>query len=398
MSGGRPPTVLYTSSDASPQSGAFRWLLEMAAGMAGRGYRPVLVLPEQAASGWPPRGAPAVPTYFLPLPRIRRARSIPGNLGALARMLRSAVRLAGIVRREDVVLVHVNEVLDLHGGIAARMAGVPCVWHVRADASSWPAPLRIGLPRLVAALADEVLCVSGSVREEVFHRQGVRTTKLSVLHDAGPDPRAFRPDLDRSTVRRGLGAADGAPLVVLVSKLVEPKGHEVLLRAVPRVLEAFPSARFAIVGGEEEGAHHRRYAERLRGIAREEGLDRVVRFTGYRDDVACVMAAADVVVHCPTHPDPFPGVVLQAMALSKPVVASAIGGAKEQVEPGLSGVLVPPGDPIALAEAIRGLVADPDRRTALGRAAASRVARAFTREAFFDRLSEIYERVRARRR
>lgn len=390
---GRCSTVVYTSSDASPQSGAFRWLLEMAGGMAGRGYRAVLVLPEEAAPGWPPRGAPRLPAYFLPLPRIRRGRSVGGNVAALARMLVSGVRLAGIVRRERADLVHVNELLDLHGGVGARLGGVPCVWHVRADTSSWPAPLRLGLPRLVATLADEVVCVSGSVREEVFHRAGVRTPKLRVVHDAGPDPNVFRPDLDGSAVRRELGADDGAPLVVLVSKLVEPKGHEVLLRAVPRVLATCPSARFAIVGGEEAGVHHRRYAERLRGLAREARVDGAVRFTGYREDVARVMAAADVVVHCPTHPDPFPGVVLQGMALGKPVVASAIGGVLEQVEPGVSGVLVPPGDPAALAEAIRALVADPARRAALGRAAAARVAGAFTREGFFDRLSEVYERV-----
>jgi glycosyltransferase involved in cell wall biosynthesis len=393
MSAARPVTVLYTSSDASPQSGAFRWLVEMAVGIAERGYRPVLALPEEAATGWPPTAAPALRAYFLRLPRMSRARSAAGNLAALGWTILGALRIVGIIRREGVGVVHVNEIRDLHGGIAAQIARVPCVWHVRADTSTWPGPVRRGLPRLVAALADEVVCVSASVREEVFLRQGVRTGKLSVLHDAGPDPRILRSDDDRSRVRGELGARDGAPLVVLVSKLVEPKGHEVLLRAVPRILEAVPAARFAIVGGEEEGPRHRAYAERLRRIVQEEGVDGAVTFTGYRQDVVRLMAAADVLVHCPTHPDPFPAVVLEGMALGKPVVASAIGGVREQVEPGVSGVLVPPGDPVALADAIVSLLADPDRRRALGRAAASRVEATFRREAFFDRLVRIYERV-----
>ncbi len=396
MSAARRLAVLYTSSDASSQSGAFRWLVEMAVGVAERGYRPVLALPEEAAPGWPPPGAEALRAHFLPLPRISRRRPVPGNLAALAATLLGASRIARLIRREGARLVHANEILDLHGGIAARLAGVPCVWHVRADVSTWPAPLRRGLPRLVAALADEVVCVSASVRDEVFLRQGVRTGKLSVVHDAGPDPLTFRPDLDGSGFRAELGVGDGTPLVVLVSKLVELKGHDVLLRAVPRVLEAVPSARFAIVGGEVEGPHHRRYAERLRRLAREAAVDGAVTFTGYRDDVAQVMAAADVVVHCPTHPDPFPGVVLQGMALGKPVVASAIGGAPELVEPGASGVLVPPGDPAALADAIVSLLGDPERRRALGRAATARVAGTFTRDAFFDRLTRIYERVARR--
>ncbi len=391
---GDAPTVLYTSSDASPQSGAFRWLLEMSDGMRERGYRPLLVLPTQVAPAWPVPGAPEVPVRFLPLSRIRRGRSLPGYARDLGEMLRSSARLAAILRRERVALVHVNEILDLYGGMAARIAGVPCVWHIRADTSSWPTPLRRGLPRLVTRLAAEVVCVSASVRAEVFQREGVTSPKLTVIHDAGPDPRAFRPDLDGSAVRRELGLADGAPLVVLVSKLVEPKGHEVLLRAAPRVLQAFPGTRFAIVGGELDGPHHRRYAARLRRLAEEVGP--AVTFTGYRDDVARVMAAADVIVHCPTHPDPFPGVVLQGMALGKAVVATDIGGAREQLEPGISGILVPPADPQALADALVELLADPERRVALGRAAARHVATAFTREAFFDRLADVYARLAGR--
>ena len=384
-------TVVYTSSDASPQSGAFRWMLEMCAGMRERGYRPVLVLPEEVAPAWPLPGAPRVPARFLPLPRIRRGRGAPGYLRDLTEMGTSALRLARILRREGAVLVHANEILDLYGGVAARLARVPCVWHVRADVSSWPGPLRRAIPRIVGALADEIVCVSASVREEVFGRGGAGRRRVSVVHDAGPDPAEFHPGVDGSAVREELGVG-AAPFVVLVSKLVALKGHDVLLRAAPRVLEAFPDARFAIVGGELDGAHHRRYVERLRGLVREGGLEGAVTFTGYRADVARVMAAADVLVHCPSHPDPFPGVVLQGMALGKAVVASAIGGALEQIEPDVSGVLVPAGNPAALADAIAGLLGDPDRRAQLGRAAAARVAARFSREAFFERLSEVYRR------
>jgi glycosyltransferase involved in cell wall biosynthesis len=385
------PTVVYTSSDASPQSGAFRWMLEMCAGMGARGYRPVLVLPEEVAPAWPFPGVPRVPAHFLPLPRIRRGRSVPGYLRDLVQMGASAVRLARVLRREGAALVHVNEILDLYGGVAARLARVPCVWHVRADISSWPGALRRAIPRIVAALAGEIVCVSASVRDEVFGRGAAGRRPVSVVHDGGPDPAEFHPGLDGSAVREELGVG-GSPLVVLVSKLVALKGHDVLLRAAPRILGSFPGARFAIVGGELDGAHHRRYVERLRGLVREGGLERAVTFAGYRADVSRVMAAADVLVHCPSHPDPFPGVVLQGMALGKAVVASAIGGAVEQIEPDVSGVLVPPGDPVALADAIVRLLADPGRRASLGRAAAARVAACFSREAFFDRLSEVYRR------
>src|SRR5207302_1276722 len=100
------------------------------------------------------------------------------------------------------------------------------------------------------------------------------------------------------------------------------KGHDVLLRATPKILSSFPTTRFLFVGGELDGPRHARYAERLRALPRALGVECAVTFAGYRSDIAEIMAAADVVVHCSTYPDPFPGVVLQAMAVGTPVVAS----------------------------------------------------------------------------
>ncbi len=385
--------IVFTSADASPQSGAFRMLLDMAVEVRARGYDPILVLPERPPASVLPSGGGSIPTYVLPLPRPRRGRSAGDYLGDLLQTARSAVRLARIARRERVNLLHVNEILDVYAGVAARLARVPCVWHIRADMSTWPRPLRAGLPRLVAALATRIVAVSGSVRQEVFLRHGIDSPKVSVIHDAGPDPGVFHPGVDGGSVRAELGVPDGAPLVVLVSKLVEPKGHEVLIRAVPDVLGTFPDARFAIVGGEVDGEHHRRYAERLRRLPAELGVEHAVRFLGYRDDVPRVMAAADVVTHAANHPDPFPGVVLQGMALGKPVVAPDLGGAREQLEDGVSGLLVPPGDPLALAEALCSLLKDVELRSRLGRAAAARVRSEFASDRFYDRLTSLYRSV-----
>ena len=387
------PKILYTSADASPQSGAFRCLLDMGGEIHNWGYRSVLVLSEAPTGLSLPGGVAPIPSYVLPLPRPRRGRSA-GQYGRdVVQSARSAFRLARIIRRERVALVHVNEILDVYGGIAARMARVPCVWHIRADVSSWPSPLRMALPRIVAALSSEIVAVSDSVREQVFRQQGVETSKLSVIHDAGPDPSTFHDGLDGTSVRAELGVEADAFLVVLVSTLVEPKGHEFLIRAIPRILRAYPKTRFAIVGGELEGAHHRRYAERLRRLPAELNVQDGVIFTGFRDDIPQVMAAADVITHCSTHPDPFPGVVLQGMSLGKAVIATNIGGAREQIDDGVSGVLVPPGDPVALADAILSLLEDPTKRASLGRAAVGRVTTAFTSESFYRQLSDVYRRL-----
>lgn len=384
------PKVLYTSSDADRQGGALRCLFDMGNEIGHWGYQPVFVLSDEQAGSSPVDGSAPVRTYALPLPRPKRGRSIFSYLRDVVETVRSARRLARIIRREGVAVVHVNEILDVYGGLAARIAGVPCVWHVRADISGWPYPLRAVLPRIVTGLSSEIIAVSASVEEEVFRLHGLDTPKVSVIHDPGPDPAAFRSDLDGAAFRREIGLSDRAGLVVLVAKLVEPKGHEVLVRAVPGVLASFPDAHFVIVGGELEGLHHQRYAERLRKLPSELGVGSAVTFTGYRSDIAQIMAAADVVSHCSTHPDPFPGVVLQGMTLGKAVVASDIGGPREQMEDGVSGMLVAPGDPVALARAICDLLGDPVKRASLGSVAASSVRERFTSDLFYRRLSGAY--------
>lgn len=384
------PKVLYTSADTDRQGGALRCLFDMGNEIRNWGYQPVFALANDEAGSSPAAANGSVRTYVLPLPRPKRGRSIGSYLGDLVETVRSAWRLARIIRQEGVAVVHVNEILDVYGGIAAWIAGVPCVWHVRADISGWPTPLRAVLPRIVAGLSSQIMAVSASVEEEVFRLHGLDTPKVSVIHDPCPDPAAFRADLNGAAFRREIGLSESAGLVVLVAKLVEPKGHEVLVRAVPDVLASFPDAHFVIVGGELEGIHHQRYAARLRRLPIELGVGSAVTFTGYRSDIAQIMAAADVVAHCSTHPDPFPGVVLQGMTLGKAVVASDIGGPREQMQDGVSGMLVAPGDPAGLARAICELLGDPAMRASLGSAAASSVRDRFTSDGFYRRLAESY--------
>ena len=379
------PKILYTSADGDEQGGALRWLFDMSREIRAWGYGSVLAVQGDPAGHGPPA------TYVLKLPRPRRGRSPAQHAAEVLRTATSAYRLRKIIRDEQIALVHVNEILDVYGGIAARMARVPCVWHVRADMQGWPYPLRKVLPRIVAALATQVVAVSHSVEDRVFRQQGVRTDKITVIHDAGPDPATFSPGRDGASVREELGVAPDASLVVLVSKLVEQKGHEVLVRAIPRVLRSSARTRFAIVGGELEGAHHRRYADRLKRLPGLLGIEDAVTFTGYRHDISTIMAAADVIVHCSTYPDPFPGVVLQGMAMGRAIIATDVGGATEMIENGISGVLLPPGDPEALAEAICDLIEHPETRASLGRSAAEVVRTRFTADRFYDGLSDLYQ-------
>jgi L-malate glycosyltransferase len=389
MNNAARPKILYTTADASPQSGAFNSLLYMSKEIQKRGYESLLVLPEtygkhqQGSNGY-------AAIYTLQLPRPKRGQTPGYYLQFVLQNSRSIIALANIVRQEQVAIVHVNEILDLYGVIAARLAQVPCVCHVRAELSSMMI-LQSLLPRSVAALASAIIVVSKSVDEHMFRQQGIDTKKVSLIYNPGPNVSAFHPGIDGSAVRQEFGISADSSLVVLVAKLGERKGHEILIRAAPHVLERFPNTHFMLVGGELEGAHHAEYARQIRELPCQLGVQEKVIFTGYRADVPQIMAAADVVTHCSTYPDPFPGVVLQGMSVGKPVIAPDLGGPKEQIENHVSGLLVDAGNPAALAVGICTLLSDEKQRASLGKAAAGRVRSTFTDEAFFEKLSVLYE-------
>jgi len=382
--------ILYTTADASLQSGAFKNLLYMSTEIEKMNYQPVLVLNQDANDTSLLADHRHISFHFTQLPRPKRGQSASYYLRYCAQNIQSIAKLAEIIRRERVDLVHVDGIFDLYGVIAARIARVPCVWHIRSELLPGFV-LRSLLPRATLLLSDAIVVVSDSVRQHMFQQQGIYSDKIVVIHDPGPDFAAFHPNIDTAATRGEFGIDRQAFLVIQVAKLSQRKGHATLVRAAPRVLEQFPQTHFMIVGGELEGAHHRSYANHLKALPQELGVQDRVLFAGYRPDIPQIMAAADIVVQGSTYPDPFPGVVLQGMAVGRPVIASNLGGPREQIEDQVSGLLIAPGDPAALAEAICRLLGDEQQRLALGRAAAQRVRSMFTAERFFQRLSDLYE-------
>lgn len=384
-------TILYVTSDNSPQSGALKSLIYMSQMIINRGHRSILVLCDNPKNPINTTENP-VKTYFLGLPQVKRNTSPIYLAMFLFKNIVSICKIYTIIRQEKVEIVHVNEILDVYAALAAKIAGVPCIWHIRADISL-PWPFNSILAQLVVSLANVVVVVSHSVNECMFKRSGVDAKNVLVIHNPGPDPSRFHPGRNSSSIRSEFGIKDDEKLVVLVSKLVDCKGHSVLIRAVPHILKNFPNTRFLIVGGEVDGKHNRIYARNIRVFPTELGISKYITFTGYRTDVPQVIAAADVIVHCPTYPDPFPGVVLQGMAMGKPVVASAIGGVVEQIQDNVSGILVEPNDPDHLAQAVSSLLGNEILCDSLGRNAIHRVNTIFTNEIFFEKIARLYKTI-----
>jgi glycosyltransferase involved in cell wall biosynthesis len=334
-------------------------------------------------------------TQFLKLLQAKQGRSLPYYLRYVGTNLKASYQLARTIRQKKVSIVHINEILDVHGALAAKIAGAACVWHIRAELSPWPVMHQF-LPRLAAALSDTIVVVSQSALWHMFQNQGIETNgKAVVINNPGPNPTKFHPDVKGDLVRREFGFSENTFVVTLVGKLSKRKGHEVLVRAAPKVLEHFPNTQFMIVGGELSGKHHQKYAKILKDLPHKLKVEERIVFTGFRSDVPQIMAASDIITHCSTYPDPFPGVVLQGMAVGKPVIASALGGPREQIEDGVSGILVEPGAPSALANAICSLLEDKEKRESLGESASKRVRKKFNAETYFQKLTQSYERLLA---
>jgi glycosyltransferase involved in cell wall biosynthesis len=315
-----------------------------------------------------------------PLAVLRRAALSPGGLAQVAGALaRDAGGLARLARARDAALVHSNTSVTLGGVAAGRIARIPHVWHVREIYAGferfWPAYRRLLLT------ADVLPCVSEATRAQLSG-----DTRAVVLHDglAMAPARA-----ERAAARAALGLPAGAFVCAILGRISTWKGQDVLIRALAGV-----DGAIALVAGDPWAGEERRLEE-LRALAASLGVAERVRFAGFRADVDNVYGAADVVAVPSTQPDPLPNSALEAAAAGCCVVAAAHGGLPEIVQDGVTGRLVTPGDPVALAAALAALRDDPAQRERLGAAAAADVRERFAAARLLARTQALYDELLA---
>jgi glycosyltransferase involved in cell wall biosynthesis len=322
--------------------------------------------------------AAGVEVVVRPLAVLRRAALSPAGLarigGALAR---DAGGLARLARARGAALMHTNTSVTLGGAAAARIARIPHVWHVREIYAgferAWPAYRRL------LATADRLPCVSEPTRA-----QFAGNARALVLHDGLAVPPARAP---RATARAALHLPADAFVCAILGRISTWKGQDVLIRALA---EPGGEATIALVAGDPWTGEERRLEE-LRALAAGLGVADRVRFAGFRSDVDNVYGAADVVAVPSTQPDPLPNSALEAAAAGCCVVAADHGGLPEIVRDGVSGRLVAPGDPGALAAALGRLREDPSQRERLGAAAAADVRERFAPALLLERTQALYD-------
>jgi glycosyltransferase involved in cell wall biosynthesis len=292
---------------------------------------------------------------IIPLADGIRTRSRTG-LGP-ATVLRSTVatvpfvlRLAWRLNRLRPDVVHTTSLkADLLGTVAAKLAGVPVVWHVhdRIADEYLPRPVVRAFRWLAARLPRAVVVNSHATGATVGRADAVVAYPGFAADQVRPGPVEDR--IDPPT-----------PVVGLIGRISPTKGQMELIEAVPSVLKEFPQARFRLIGAPLFGEQG--YADTVARRIGELGLAETVELTGSVDDVAAELDRMTVLVHASPVPEPFGQVVVEGMIRGVPVIATDSGGVPEILEGGRLGVLVPPGDPSALAAAIVTVLADDEGR------------------------------------
>jgi glycosyltransferase involved in cell wall biosynthesis len=289
------------------------------------------------------------------------------------RDLTALLALWRLFRRQRPAIVHTHtSKAGILGRWAAWLAGVPIIVHTPHGHVFWgyfdPAKTRlfILLERLTALVTDRLVMLTDQEKRDHLRFGIAPEEKFTTIHSGVDLDRFAASTGGRDRARESLGISNGAFVVGTVGRLTAVKGHRVLLDAAQKVIARHGGTIFVLLGAGEQLGELKRQAARL-------GIDDNVRFAGWQPDVARIMGVFDCFAF-PSLNEGMGKALVEAMALEKPVVASRIGGMTDLVDDGVSGFLVPPADPGALAERILYILENPETGRRMAKRAGEKAA------------------------
>ncbi len=363
--------------------GPARHAILLTDGLRARGYETVLVAGREGPQEGTLRDLAAekgIATTLLP----ELGRDVrPGrDLMALAKLVQLMKRL-----RPDIVHTHTAKAGAL-GRVAAKLAGAPILVHtfhghiLHGYFSRGTTRVFLAIERRLGRLSTKILTVSEGQRLELL-RLGIGTPNTVEVMSLGLElDRFLQLSRRRGEVRRQLGLALDTALVGIIARLVPIKDHVTFLEAAADVHRRRPNVRFLIVGDGE-------LRSTLEQRTRTQGLGACVHFLGWQRDLEPIYADLDLVV-LSSRNEGTPMCLLEAMAAGLPLVATRVGGIPDLVADEKTGLLVPPGDPAALSQAIEALLCDANRRFEMGQLAREAVYPKYSDTALIDRMDDLY--------
>lgn len=353
------------------------------------GVETVFLLGRKSQDVWRPEGFSVFHRRHLQcFTRRRPVWNLAGFCVALPWTLMAVRRL---IESNDIDIVHVDGITNFVPALAAGLARRPVVWHYNDHV---PDLLRGTLLRMVNALACAVIVQGRRMRDDrtgAIPSLHAKTVTLPSAVDSDTLCRENYAADTRARIRAGLGVGPDGPLIGMIGNMNRFKGHAYFIQAARRIKEQIGNARFVIVGRKLDT--DLAYWERLQRLTSECGLEEDVVYAGFRDDVPAILAAMDVFVLSSVL-ESCPVVLLEAMAMKTPVVATDVGAVTEMVDSGRTGFVVPPRDPQAIAEAVLAILAlPPDRVRDMVERARKTVEGDFSVETVARQQLQLYERL-----
>jgi glycosyltransferase involved in cell wall biosynthesis len=389
-----PPRRILFAHSSDDIYGSDGILLNLVLGLDKRRYQALVVLPTDVPQpGQLGRALreQGIETVGLDMAILRRRFFTPTRFPLfLWRLLRSTLALRRLMRQHDIDLVHSHTAAVLPAALAARLAGRPHVWQTL-EIIDEPRFLWRVMSWMLPRFSRRIVAASGPTRDHLLSGNSACAEKTQVIH-YGLDTSRFQDREQEGRAVRAEWGFDADDVVIgMTGRLHGWKGQDLFLQMAAQVAAEHQSARFVLVG--ETVLGNEVVVDELRDLTRQLGLEQRVVFAGLRQDIPAVAHAFDIAVLPSTRPDPFPTVVLEAMAAGRPVVAVAHGGSVEMVDDGVTGRLVEPGRPDALAAAVGELVRDEASRRRMGQAGEQRLAERFTLQRFVQAWEQVYDSV-----
>jgi glycosyltransferase involved in cell wall biosynthesis len=383
-------TVLFVHH-ANDMYGADIGLLHSLSSLDREQYYPVVLLPADMVTG--PLSEELsrrnIEYHFVPLGILRRKYlRFPSIFRLGIDFARGVLSVRSLVRKKNAKLVYANTFVTVSGALGARLAGVPVLWHIR-EIVTMPRPIRVCLYWALKACATHIVCVSKAVRDALLREAPELEPKTVVLYNAVSLERSGSDDSGERPIREELDIHKDQLIVGMVGRITHWKGQDILVDAAATVLKDYPDVHFVAVGNHFAGEIH--YVNALKARIDELGIASRFHLLGYRTNVAKVYESFDIAVLPSKKPEPFGRVTVEAMMSGRPVIGTAHGGTPELIQNAVTGLLVPPGDPVHLADAIQKLLADKALRLSLGEHAAVYAKETFSLSGYKETMSSLVE-------
>ena len=296
----------------------------------------------------------------------------------------SIIKLARLLRKEKPNIVHTHGYFaSVIGRIAAKLAGISIVIN-HVHSTYWEYKKRhIFMEKILSALTHKIICCSKAVQDFVSDNEKINPSKTVIIYN-GVDEEKFFVQKNTAAIKAQLGINPQDPVVGTVSSLTKNKGHVHLFQAASLISNFCPSARFLIVG---DGILREELEEQIKDL----NLGSHLILTGKRKNIPDLLSVMDIFVLPSCSREGLSISIIESMAAGKPVVATDVGGIPEAVEDGETGLLVPPRNPGALANAIIELLQNPGKAKAMGERGRTRLKEKFTSKRMLSELENLYE-------